>query len=121
MFYAELEAAGEIGASVTSMMLEGKLDRFLYLAIHEDCHDQFDLPFGIGEALCELITYKAMVAFSVEKYGVKAREDRAVRRYAEAQSRLTRATIDVYGAAEALYARYARQEISADTLMRERE
>lgn len=121
MFYADLEAVGEIGTSVTSMMLEGKLDRFLYLVIHEDCHDQFDLPFGIEEALCELITYKAMVAFSIEKYGAKAREDRAVRRYAEAQSRLTRATIQVYDAAEDLYARFAGQEISADVLGRERE
>lgn len=121
VFHAELEATGEIGTSVTSMMLEGKLDRFLYLVIHEDCHDQFDLPYGIEEALCELITYKAMAAFSIDKYGAKAREDRAVRRYTEAQSRLTRATIQVYDAAEALYARYARKEISADTLARERE
>ncbi len=121
VFYAELEAAGEIGASVTSMMLEGKLGRFLYLVIHEDCHDQFDLPFGLEEALCELITYKAMVALSVEKYGAKAREDRAIRHYAEAQSWLTHATIDVYSAVEALYARYAHKEISAAVLMRERE
>lgn len=121
VFYADLEAVGEIGTSVTSMMLEGKLDRFLYLVIHEDCHDQFDLPFGVEEALCELITYKAMVAFSIEKYGAKAREDRAVRRYTEAQSRLARATIEVYDAAEALYARYARKEIPADALAQERE
>jgi hypothetical protein len=120
VFYAELEAVGEIGASVTSMMLESKLDRFLYLVIHEDCHDQFDLPFGIEEALCELITYKAMAAFSVEKYGAKAREDRAVRRYTELQSRLTRATIQAYDEAEQLYARHARQEISTEQLLRER-
>jgi len=120
MFFANLEAVGEIGTSVTSMMLEGKLDRFLYLVIHEDCHDQFDLPYGVEEALCELITYKAMAAFSIEKYGAKAREDRAVRRYTDAQSRLTRETINVYRQAEQLYALHARKELSSDALMQER-
>jgi len=120
VFFANLEAVGEIGTSVTSMMLEGKLDRFLYLVIHEDCHDQFDLPYGVEEALCELITYKAMAAFSIEKYGAKAREDRAVRRYADAQSRITRETINVYRQAEQLYARHERKELSSEALLRER-
>lgn len=121
MFFTSLEAIGEIGTSVTSMMLEAKLDRFLYLVIHEDCHDQFDLPYGVEEALCELITYKAMAAFSIEKYGTKAREDRAVRRYTDAQARLTRATISVYNEATQLYALHARNELSTAALMQERE
>jgi hypothetical protein len=120
VFFSHLEAMGEVGTSVTSMMLEGKLDRFLYLVIHEDCHDQFDLPYGVEEALCELLTYKAMAAFSIEKYGTKAREDRAVRRYTDAQTRLTRETINVYRQAEQLYASYERKELSPDALMRER-
>jgi hypothetical protein len=120
VFFANLEAVGEIGTSVTSMMLEGKLDRFLYLVIHEDCHDQFDLPYGVEEALCELITYQAMAAFSIGKYGARAREDRAVRRYTDAQSRLTRETINVYREAEQLYVLHARNELSTDALMQER-
>jgi hypothetical protein len=121
VFFTSLEAIGEIGTSVTSMMLEAKLDRFLYLVIHEDCHDQFDLPYGVEEALCELITYKAMAAFSIEKYGTKAREGRAVRRYTDAQARLTRATISVYNEATQLYALHARNALSAGALMQERE
>lgn len=120
VFFSEFEAVGEIGTSVTSMMLEGKLDRFLYLVIHEDCHDQFDLPYGVEEALCELITHRGMVAFSSEKYGARAREDRAVRRYTDAQSRLTRETINVYRRAEQLYARFGRGEITPQELIRER-
>jgi hypothetical protein len=111
---------GERAVPVTAAMISGKLDRFIYLVIHEDCHDQFDLPYGIEEALCELITYKGMSAFASEKYGNYAREHQAVRRYADAQSGITRAAIIYYEQLEALYARYGRSEIAADALLRER-
>ena len=120
VYFAKVEAVGEIGTAVTSTMLEGKLDRFLYLVIHEDCHDQFDLPYGVEEALCNLIGYKGMAAFSDEKYGGKAREDRAIRRYAEMQSRLTRATVGYYQQVEQLYARHTRKEIAAEAVLNER-
>jgi hypothetical protein len=74
VFYGESEAVGEIGAPVTHSMIDGKLDRFIYLVIHEDCHDQFELPQGVEEALCNLIAYKAMIAFAAEKYGTDAVE-----------------------------------------------
>ena len=120
IYFAKVEAIGEIGTAVTSTMLEGKLDRFLYLVIHEDCHDQFDLPYGVEEALCNLLGYKGMAVFAEERYGVKAREDRAIRRYSETQSRLTRATVNYYQQIELLYAQYARNEIVVDALQRER-
>jgi len=120
VFFATVEAWGEIGTPVTLSMLGGKLDRFLYLVIHEDCHDQFDLPYGVEEALCNLITYKAMAAFTLQKYGPGTREHRAIRRYAEQQSTLTRATKSVYDELAALYARHERREISEDVLLRQR-
>jgi len=101
-------------------MITSKLDRFIYLVIHEDCHDQFDLPYGIEEALCDLITHKGMAAFTEEKYGSYAREDRAIRRYAETQSRRARTTIAYYERLATLYARYERKEIQSDRLLRER-
>lgn len=120
VYFNAVEAWGEVGTPVTPSMIANKLDRFLYLVIHEDCHDQFDLPYGIEEALCDLITYKGMAVFTGEKYGSYAREDRAIRRYAEAQSRLTRATIGYYEQLATLYARYDRREIPSDALLRER-
>ncbi len=119
-YFTKVEAVGEIGTAVTSTMLEGKLDRFLYLVIHEDCHDQFDLPYGVEEALCNLIGYKGMAVFADEKYGAKAREDRAIRRYADAQSKLTRVTVSYYQQVEQLYARHARNEMPMAALLRER-
>ena len=113
VYFAKVEAVGEIGTAVTATMLKGKFDRFLYLVIHADCHDQFDLPYGVEEALCNLLGYKGMAAFADEKYGVKAREDRAIRRYADTQSRLTRATVNYYQQVEQLYARQSRNEITA--------
>ena len=120
VYFGAVEAWGEIGTPVTPAMVTSKLDRFLYLVIHEDCHDQFELPYGIEEPLCNLITFKAMAAFSEEKFGSFAREDRAVRRYADRQSRLTRATITYYEQLAALYGRHQRAEITLDVLLRER-
>jgi hypothetical protein len=120
VYFATVEAWGEVSTPATTAMITGKLDRFIYLVIHEDCHDQFELPYGIEEPLCDLITHKAMAAFTEEKYGSYAREDRAVRRYAETQSRLTRATITHYEQLVTIYARHERKEISSDVLLRER-
>ncbi len=120
VYFATVEAWGEVATPATPSMITGKLDRFIYLVLHEDCHDQFELPYGIEEALCDLITHKGMAVFAGEKYGSYAREDRAIRRYAAMQSRLARATITYYEQLAALYARYERKEISSEVLLRER-
>ncbi len=120
VYFTLVEALGEIGTAVTATMLEGKLDRFLYLVIHEDCHDQFDLPYGVEEALCNVLGYKGMAAFTEQKYSGGAREGRAIRRYAETQSQLTRAVVGYYRQVEQLYARHARQEITAEAVLIER-
>lgn len=120
VYFGAVEAWGEVGTPVTPSMITGKLDRFLYLVIHEDCHDQFNFPYGIEEALCDVLTYKAMAVFTREKFGPYAREHRAIQRYAETQSRLARATITYYEQLATLYARHERREISSDELLRER-
>jgi hypothetical protein len=120
VYFSAVEALGESATPVTPAMVTGKLDRFLYLVIHEDCHDQFELPWGIEEALCNLITYRAMEAFAREKYRFYSRENRAIRRYADLQSRLTRTTIAYYEKLATLYARHGRREIPDETLLRER-
>ena len=120
VYFGASEALGEIGAPVTRAMITGKLDRFIYLVIHENCHDQFGLPYGIEEALCEFITYKAMALFSAEKYGLYAGAGRAIRGYAETRSARTHATIGYYDQLAALYARHERGEIPPEALLRER-
>jgi len=119
-YFITVEAVGEIGAPVTAEMVASRLDRFLYLVIHEDCHDQFELPYGIEEALCNLIAYKAMAVFTDEKFGSYAREDRAIRRYADAESKRTRATVAYYEQLARLYARHERKEITGEALLEER-
>src|SRR5688572_6581843 len=61
--FVEAEAWGEIETPVTRSLLSAPLDRLLYIVLHEDCHDQFELPYGIEEALCNVIAYKAMAVF----------------------------------------------------------
>jgi hypothetical protein len=120
MFFRRLEAKGEADTPVTGAMLAGRIDRFIYLVIHEDCHDQFALPLGLEEALCDFITHQAMIAFAERRYPPLSREQRSIRRYAETQAAQARATIQWYARIEALYARYARGEISAPALLAER-
>jgi hypothetical protein len=120
VYYGAVEVLGEVGTPVTPSMIDNKLDRFLYLVIHEDCHDQFELPGGIEEALCDLITYKGMAEFTRARFGLISTENRAIRRYADAQSKNARATIAYYTQLETLYARYVRGEITADALLQER-
>src|SRR5258705_674938 len=112
-YYGETEALGEVARPLTPAMVDGKLDRFIYLVIHEDCHDQFDFPYGIEEALCDLLTFKAMAAFAAEKYGEYSFEAWAVRRYIETETARAYATINYYEQLAALYARYERNEISS--------
>jgi len=117
VYFGTVEAMGEIGTPVTPSMLEGKLDRFVYLVIHEDCHDQFDLPYGIEEALCNVITYHAMDRFSSGAYRWYSRENRAIKSYTGVQSSQTRATIRHYGQLDWLYARYRSAEVSTAYLL----
>jgi len=121
VYFGAVEALGEIGTPVTPAMISSKLDRFIYLVIHEDCHDQFDLPYGVEEALCNVITYRAMAVFASEKFRWFSRESRSIKNYAEVQAKQTRITIAHYERLEGLYGRYRRKEISAETLMKERE
>lgn len=119
-YFGSVEVWGEIGTPVTPAMISGDLDRFIYLVIHEDCHDQFELPYGIEEPLCNVITYRAMAQFATQKFGWYTRQNRVLRNYAAMQSRETRATVAHYREVEALYARFHRGELPLAELLQAR-
>jgi hypothetical protein len=120
VYFVRSEAVGEIGTPLTTSMLAGSLVRFVYLVFHEDCHEQFDLPYGIEEPLCNVIAYNTMVEYAGEKGQVNALERVAMRRYAERESERTRVAKAFYEQLEALYARHQRKEISEKALLDER-
>ncbi len=120
VYFGVADALGEAGMQVTPAMLTGSHDRFVYLVIHEDCHDQFELPHGIEEPLCDVIAYHGMSAWGRERSGRWGREARALARYAQRQIALTAPTLEHYGRLEALYARLARGEITLEALLPER-
>jgi hypothetical protein len=120
VYFGALETKGEAGTPVTASMASGTLDRFVYLVVHEDCHEQFDFPYGVEEALCNLIAYKAMAAFGEKKFAPGAAEIRMIRGYAEAQATLARVIIGYYEQLAVLYARHERAEISPQVLLGER-
>jgi len=120
VYFGTVEVLGEVGAAVSPEVLGVQLNRFLYLIFHEDCHEQFGFPYGIEEALCNLIAYKAMAQFSEEKYGPEAREYIAIQRYANGESGRTRRIRALYEQLAGYYARYERKEMSAEALLEER-
>jgi len=119
-YFGTVEVLGEAGAAVSPEVLDVQLQRFLYLVIHEDCHEQFAFPYGIEEALCNLIAYKGMARFSEEKYGPQAREYVAIQRYANGESERTRRIRAFYEQLAGHYARYERGEMSEEALLDER-
>jgi hypothetical protein len=119
-YFGSVEVWGEIGTPVTPSMISGDLDRFVYLVIHEDCHDQFQLPYGIEEPLCNIITYRAMAQYAAQKYGWYTRENRSLRNYAAMQSRDTRITVTHYREVEKLYERYHRRELPLEDVLQAR-
>lgn len=120
VYFGSVEVLGEVGAAVSPEVIGGQLQRFLYLVFHEDCHEQFDFPYGIEEALCNVIAYQAMAQFSKEKYGPAARETVTIQRYVDVESRRTYSVKALYEQLSAYYVRYERKEISADSLLKER-
>lgn len=120
-FYVVAEALGKVETPVTPSMLAARLDRLLYVVIHEDCHEQFDLPYGIEEALCNVIAYKAMAAFGEERFRSMSVQYRAIQRYAREGSKYSHLTLTFYEELAALYARHDRLEMSSQTLLQQRE
>jgi hypothetical protein len=121
VYFDEAEALGEIGTPLTRSMLDAPLERFLYLVFHEDCHDQFHFSAGIEEALCNVIAYQAMVAFTKERFGQASAEQRLVTGYVEMQSERSLLTRAYYRRLAVLYARYGRKELTSGALLRERD
>lgn len=119
-YFGQTEAVGEQGTPVTGAMMAGSLVRFIYLVFHEDCHDQFELPQGIEEALCNVIAYNAMVAYAGDRDQSNALERVAMRRYAQRESARTRQAKAFYEQLEGLYVRHYRKELSAQALLDER-
>lgn len=104
VFFGHSEALGEIKVPVTPAMLAAPLARLIYLIVHENCHDQFDLPYGIEEPLCNVIAYGSLPAFAGEHYGLLRAEYYAVGLYAHGASTFAHTTILYYEELAALYA-----------------
>jgi len=119
--YGMSEALGEIASPVTPAMIASGVPRMVYLVVHEDCHDQFNLPYGIEEPLCEVISYRAMLAIAREPGPWTNEERKAIRDYAVVNAGRIPLNLRYYQQAAALYTRHARGELREDDLMRERE
>ena len=120
VYFGASEAVGESATPITLSMLKAPLDRLLYVVIHEDCHDQFDFPHGIEEALCNMISQEAMMAFSEGPSRFTRGEYAAIRHYAQGEDRRSRTARTFYERLSGVYARYHAGRIMQEEVLRER-
>ena len=117
--FGTTEAVAERETPVTLSMLVAPLNRFLYLVVHEDCHDQFGLPYGIEEPLCNVIAFKAIAAFGEARFKSMA-ERRAIQRLACDGAAHSRVTVASYERLAALYEQHEQARLSQTALLKER-
>lgn len=120
VLYTETEAVGEAESPITPTMLAAPLPRLLYLIVHEDCHDQFELPQGIEEALCNVISFRALTMIAAEKYTRAPAEHAAIHRFVRESIDRAHATVSLYARLAALYALHASRKLDGEALLERR-
>jgi len=120
VYHGMSEAVGEVASPVTPAMIASGVPRMVYLVVHEDCHDQFTLPYGIEEPLCETLSYHAMRAIAAQPGPWTAAERRAILDYAVVNEGQIPLNLRYYQQVAVLYARHARGELREDALLRDR-
>jgi hypothetical protein len=101
-------------------MLSAPLTRFVYLVIHEDCHEQFELPYGIEEALCNVLAFRAMAQWAEDRFRSAPRERQEMLRFVREGAKDSHAALGFYKRVAVLYARHDRSAITPAVLLRER-
>lgn len=119
-YHGMSEAVGEVASPVTPSMIASGVPRMIYLVVHEDCHDQFTLPYGIEEPLCELLSYRAMTEMAAQPGPWSAAERRAIREYALHNASRIPLNLHHYQQVAALHERHARGEVDQAGLLRAR-
>ena len=118
--FAMTEAIAGRGTPVTAKLLVAPLARFLYVIMHEDCHEQFALPAGIEEALCNALAYAGMQQIARERFSDSPDDHNAITSFARAGAARAEFTSGMYEELAGLYARHDSALISVETLLRER-
>jgi hypothetical protein len=120
VYHGMSEAIGEVASPVTPAMIASGVPRMIYLVVHEDCHDQFSLPYGIEEPLCETLSYHAMKAIAAQPGPWNAAERRAILDYAVVNTAQIALNLRYYQQVALLYARHARGELREEALLHDR-
>jgi hypothetical protein len=120
VYHGTSEAVGEVASPVTAAMIASGVPRMIYLVVHEDCHDQFTLPYGIEEPLCETIAYHAMKVIAAQPGPWTAAERQAIRDYAVRNAGQIPINLRYYQQVALLYERHARGELREAALLAER-
>lgn len=119
-YHGMSEAVGEVASPVTPSMIASGVARMIYLVVHEDCHDQFTLPYGIEEPLCELISYRAMTEMAAQPGPWSEAQRRAIREYALRNAGRIPLNLHHYQQVAALHEQHARGEVDQARLLRAR-
>ena len=118
--FTKAEAVAGLATPVTRRMLTAPLARFLYLVAHEDCHEQFNFPSGIEEALCNAFAFAVMERLAEERFQDDADARLAITRFTSAGAARAAFTRALYEGLARLYAQHEKALIGEDELLRER-
>lgn len=118
--FAVTEAIAGVGTPVTRKMLMAPLSRFLYLVLHDDCHEQFALPYGIEEALCNMLAYAGMEKLAEDRFRDDEEARLAIGAFARAGARRADFTVALYEEVAALYTQHDGARMSPAALLESR-
>lgn len=103
-FFYEREAIAEIGGTpVSYSLLKTPIQRFIFVILHEDFHEQLDFSPGIEEAAGTVFALEAAKVFAKEKFGENSNEYEVTKNYVEFWYAFAKEINSTYSELEIIY------------------
>lgn len=117
VFFYAIQAIAGVDTPVTGSLMKAPLERFIYVILHEDWHEQIDLPITIEEPSGEVVSYAAAMLFSRQKYGEGSAVYKTLEAELDRKLRESQVYAAYYDRLAGLYADFRAGKLSeADTL-----
>jgi len=117
VFFYPIEALAGINTPITASLLEAPLHRLIHVVIHEDWHEQIDLPLGIEEPTGEVISYPVAMLFAEEKYSRNSKVYKELKKEFDNKLKESEIYKRYYHELDKLYSTYNTGEISLPETM----
>lgn len=106
VYFYSIQALAGIKTPVTRSLIEAPLSRFIFVIIHEDWHEQIDLPLGIEEPSGQIVGYAVAMLFAREKFGSDSTIYKTLGQELNGKLKESKVYSKYYEQLQALYAEY---------------